>query len=98
MGHCSVGDAGRDNEAINSTYARIKKTYATTLAGKSFRTLIAITARFRLQMLQFDVINAFVHAKLDRLIFIKMLSGHAQRNKILLLHRALYELRISLIL
>jgi hypothetical protein len=75
-----------------------EKTYAATLAGRLFRTLIAIAARFRLQMLQFDVVNAFVHAKLDRPIFIKMPPGHAQRNKILLLHRALYELRISPIL
>jgi hypothetical protein len=75
-----------------------EETYATTLAGKLFRTLIAIAARFQLQMLQFDVVNAFVHAKLNRPIFMKMPPGHAQRNKILLLYRALYELRISPIL
>lgn len=39
---------------------------AATLAGRSFRTLIAIAAKFDLELIQYDVVNAFVRAKIDQ--------------------------------
>jgi hypothetical protein len=53
-----------------------EETYAATLAGRSFQTLIAIAACFDLKILQYDIINAFVHAKLDKNVFIRMPSGY----------------------
>jgi hypothetical protein len=35
-------------------------TYAATLAGRSFRLLMSIAARFDLELTQYDVTNAFV--------------------------------------
>jgi hypothetical protein len=34
--------------------------YAATLAARSFRTFMAIAARFDLELKQYDVVNAFV--------------------------------------
>ena len=64
--------------------ARSKQnTYASTLAGRSFRTLVAIAARFDLEMIQFDAINAFVHVDLDEEVYMKMPLGH-RRNGVIL--------------
>lgn len=72
-----------------------QETYAATLAGRSFRTLIAIAARFDLELIQYDVVNAFVHAPIDQDIFMRMPDGYRKKNTILLLNKALYGLRIS---
>ena len=47
-------------------------TYAATLAGRSFRMLMAIAAKFDLELKQYDVTNAFVHAEIDREIYMRM--------------------------
>lgn len=72
-----------------------EETYAATLAGRSFRTLIAIAARFDLDLIQYDAVNAFVNAKLDRHILMKMPPGYRSPGKILLIQKALYGLRES---
>ena len=69
--------------------------YAATLAGRSFRTIIALAARFDLEMKQYDAANAFVHADLDEEIFMKMPDGHRRPGRILRLQKALYGLRKS---
>ena len=69
--------------------------YAATLAGRSFRTLMAIAARFDLELIQYDAINAFVNAKLDETIFMRMPPGYKKPNTVLLLQKALYGLRRS---
>ena len=70
-------------------------TYAATLAGRSFRMLAAIAARFDLELKQYDVTNAFVHADIDRPVYMKMPRGYARPGTILRLNKALYGLRIS---
>ena len=72
-------------------------TYATTLAGRSFRTLIAIAARFDLELIQYDAVNAFVNANLDDdvAIYMKMPPGHRRTGTIVKLNKALYDLRQS---
>ena len=40
-------------------------TYAATLAGKSFRSIIAIAAKWDLQLQQYDAVNAFTNSPLD---------------------------------
>ncbi|RYP68913.1 hypothetical protein DL771_006402 [Monosporascus sp. 5C6A] len=70
-------------------------TYASTLAGRSFRALMAIAARFDLELKQYDAVNAFVNANLPYEVFIKTPPGYPQRGKILLIRKALYGLKES---
>lgn len=72
-----------------------QETYAATLTGRSFRMLIAIAARFSLELRQYDVANAFVHALIDRVVYMRMPRGYALQGTILQLNKALYGLRIS---
>jgi hypothetical protein len=55
----------------------------------------AIAARFDLELIQYDVVNAFVHASIDQEIFMRMPPGHRKKGTILMLNKALYGLRIS---
>lgn len=73
----------------------LESTYAATLAGKSFRSLVLIAARFDFEMIQFDVVNAFVHADLPYDIFMRFPPGFERQDTILLLKKALYGLRES---
>ncbi|KAK1916961.1 hypothetical protein P3342_001543 [Pyrenophora teres f. teres] len=69
-----------------------QETYAATLTGRSFRMLMAIAARFSLELRQFDVANAFVHAPIDRLVYMRMPRGYTRQGTILQLDKALYGL------
>ena len=73
----------------------IGDTYAATLAARSFRVFMAIAARFDLEMIQYDAVNAFVHAKLDEKVFMRMPDGYKKPGVILKLNKALYGLRKS---
>lgn len=70
-------------------------TYAATLAGRSFRVLMATAARFDLELLQYDAVNAFVHAELDDEVYMKMPPGLRADGWVLKLQKALYGLRKS---
>ena len=69
--------------------------YAATLAAKTFRALIAIAAFFDLDIYQFDITNAFTHAKLEDRVFVRYPEGMNKPGKCIRLVRALYGLRIS---
>ena len=47
-------------------------TYAATLAGRSFRLFMAIAAKYDLEVKQFDVTNAFVHARLNQEVYMRI--------------------------
>ncbi len=73
-------------------------TRATTLAAASFRTLLAIIAKFDLETLQMDAVNAFVNAELpsNETVFMRMPPGvPAMRHQVCRLNKALYGLRRS---
>jgi hypothetical protein len=70
-------------------------TRATTLASASFRTLMAITAKFGLETIQMDAVNAFVHCDLDEVVYMKLPPGYTKKGKVLRLRKALYGLRRS---
>lgn len=70
-------------------------TYASTLAARVFRFLMAITAYFGLETRQFDAVNAFLNAKMRKPAWIRLPNGYNLPGKILLLLKALYGLRIS---
>jgi hypothetical protein len=69
--------------------------YAATLAAKVFRSLMAITALFDLEAVQFDAINAFINGTLDEEVYTYMPDGFKAPGKVLRLVRALYGLRRS---
>lgn len=59
----------------------VGSTYASTLAGRSFRALMAIAARFDLELIQYDAINAFVNAHLPHEVYMRLLPGYRERSK-----------------
>jgi hypothetical protein len=73
-------------------------TRATTLAVTSLRVILAMVAKFDLETLQLDAVNAFVHAELDELIYMRLPPGYTEPGKVLKLNKALYGLRRSPIL
>src|SRR5436305_13285615 len=74
---------------------RTEDTYAATLAARSFRVFMAIAARFDLELIQFDVVNAFVNAELPYPVFMTLPPGYKTARKVVQLNKALYGLRSS---
>lgn len=72
-----------------------QETYAATLAARSFRILMAIAARFNLELIQYDAVNAFVNARLQKPVYMQMPAGYRSPGKVLQLNKALYGLRES---
>ncbi len=73
-------------------------TYAATLAAKSFRAVMAIAARFDLEIKQFDVINAFINAERDpsgEQVLCQLPDGFRKEGMCVIIDRALYGLRDS---
>ncbi|KAJ8113220.1 hypothetical protein OPT61_g4599 [Boeremia exigua] len=69
-------------------------TYAATLAAKIFRCLIALAAAFDLELYQYDVLNAFLNAELNRRTYVRCPEGYeSELGQLLKLKRALYGLR-----
>jgi hypothetical protein len=69
-------------------------TYAATLAARVFRFLMGITAAFDLIAYQYDVLNAFLNAPLDRKLYARAPEGFEHDlGKLLELRRALYGLK-----
>ena len=56
---------------------------------------MAITAKFDLETIQMDAVNAFVHCDLDEVVYMKMPPGYTKKGKVLRLRKALYGLRRS---
>jgi hypothetical protein len=73
-------------------------TRATTLATTSLRVLLVTVAKFDLETLQLDALNAFVHADIDETVYMRMPPGYGKPNKVVRLNKALYGLRRSPIL
>jgi Reverse transcriptase (RNA-dependent DNA polymerase) len=48
--------------------------------------------RFDLELLQYDAVNAFVDARLEEDVYMKMPPGHRRNGTILKLNKALYRL------
>ncbi len=70
-------------------------TRTTTLTITSLRILLALAAKFDLETLQLDVINAFVHSDLDETVFMRMPPGYVQSGNVLKINKAVYRLRRS---
>ena len=64
------------------------------MASTTFRTLIAITAKFDLETIQIDTVNAFIYCDLNEVVYIKLPLGFnkGKKDKVLRLRKALYGL------
>lgn len=78
----------------------ITSTYATTLAARSFRTIVAIAAQFDLELQQYDVAGAFLNASRQDQpqVLCELPDGFTKPEKVVLLLQALYGLRDSPVL
>ena len=56
-----------------------------------------MVAKFDFETLQIDTVNAFVYAEIDELVYIRLLPGFGQLNKVARLNKALYSLRRSVV-
>jgi hypothetical protein len=69
-------------------------TYAAMLAARVFRFLMALAAAFGLKAYQYDVLNAFLNATLNKPVYVQTPELYVkQLGKILELKRALYGLK-----
>jgi hypothetical protein len=53
---------------------------------------MAITAKFDLETIQMDTVNAFVYYDFDKVVYIKLPLGYIKKGKVLYLQKALYGL------
>ena len=73
----------------------VEDTYAATLAARSFKTMIAISTYFDLELKQYDMVNAFVNAYVDQEIYLRCALGFRTPGVVWRLRKALYGLRKS---
>jgi hypothetical protein len=62
-------------------YSIHDETYAATLASKTFRALMAITAYFDLDTKQLDAINAFTNSRIDEEVYVWCADGYEEQGK-----------------
>lgn len=70
-------------------------TYAATLAARTFRALMAISAAFDLEIRQYDAVNAFVNSKINEEVNCYAPEGFERSGSCWRLLRALYGLKQS---
>ena len=75
----------------------LTSTYAATLAARSFRAAMAIAAHFDLEIMQYDVVGAFLNAMItkDNPVICDLPDGFKKPGICVKLNRALYGLRDS---
>ena len=86
---CARGDLQTLSEFLDAR--------ATTLAARVFRALMAIAAKFDLDMEHLDAVNAFLNSSLKENVYCEFPEGfeHEDPDACILLLRALYGLRPS---
>ena len=73
-------------------------TYAATLAARTFRALMAISAAFDLDIYQYDAVSAFINSPIDEEIFCECPEGFDKPGYCWKLRKALYGLKQAPIL
>ena len=61
-------------------YSIHDETYAATLASRTFRALMAMTAYFDLDTEQLDAINAFINSRIDEEVYVRCADGYKERG------------------
>lgn len=62
------------------------------------RIWLAVAAKFELETMQLDAVNAFVYSELDQKVFMRIPPWYVQSSHVFKLNRAFYGLRRSLLL
>ena len=70
-------------------------TYASVVRPSSVKILLTIAATKNWTIKQFDIMTAFLNAKLDKPVYVQQPHGFEKDNKVCLLRRALYGLKQS---
>jgi Reverse transcriptase (RNA-dependent DNA polymerase). len=73
----------------------IEEKRAATLAIKTARAIFALVAAFDLDIIQRDIVTAFLNSVLQSEVYTKCPLGFEALNQCWLLHRVLYGLRMS---
>lgn len=71
----------------------IHDTYAATLSAKLFRLMCCLIAKYNMETIQLDAVNAFLNATLPQPIFLFPPDGFSNSGHVLKCHRALYGLK-----
>ena len=72
------------------------ETFAPTMHIKTARVLLSLAARHGLEVLQYDVSTAFLHASLKETVYVKQPPGHVEKGKenwVYRLNKAMYGLK-----
>jgi hypothetical protein len=72
--------------------------YAVTLTSKIFRMLMTLVVAFHLKTRQLDVVNAFLNAHNDELVYCQMFNDYRLDDKCYKVIKALYDQRKSFLL
>jgi hypothetical protein len=78
--------------------ANSRDVYAATLTSKVFRVLMTLMIAFHLKTRQLDVVNAFLNAHNDELVYCQMFDDYRLDDKCYKIIRALYDQRKSSLL
>ena len=79
-----------DDQQVKSNFISI---YAVILAVCFFHVFMILAAQFDLKLTQYDIINIFMHANLNEIIFMKISDEYQKTDHILKLNKTLYELQ-----
>ena len=78
------------------------ETFSTTCRPETYRTIVSIALQNKWKIHQYDVTNAFVHAEIDKEIYVDLPTGYNiimnkehDNNKVCRLNIALYGLKQS---
>lgn len=71
------------------------ETFSPVVRYTSIRMLLAISAKYNLEIEQMDVVTAFLHGKIDEDIYMVQPPEFAQDNRVCKLNKALYGLKQS---
>ena len=73
------------------------ETFAPTMHIKTARVLLSLAARLNLEVRQYDVSTAFLHASLNETVYVKQPPGHeieGKENWVFRLKKAMYGLKM----
>ena len=80
----------QDNQQVKSNFISI---YIVILAAYFFHVFMILAAQFDLKLTQYNIINIFMHANLNEIIFMKMSDKYQKIDHILKLNKTLYRLQ-----
>jgi transposase InsO family protein len=69
------------------------ETYAPVMSYRTLRVLLSLAAREDLEIKQFDVVTAFLHARITEELYMELPPGYTQDGKVARLNKAVYGIK-----